>query len=108
MAAPVAKFPNKQQGVPLDNPLEFLPLTQVNIRQNLPRLLRQLLSYDLQRQKKYETLAHALYTPQAQFQYPGAALYGVDNIIQFWNGFLIGTLLRVNTCSWLTRFTPNR
>jgi hypothetical protein len=106
MAAPVETFPNKQQGVSLDNPLEFLPLTKANIRQNLPRLLRQLFSYDLQRQKKYETLAHALYTPQAQFQYPGAALYGADNIIQFWNGFLIGTVRSVNACVWLTCCNP--
>lgn len=43
-------------------------------------------------EESYKVLAHALYTPTATFQYPGAALYGVDNIVQFWNGFLIGRL----------------
>jgi hypothetical protein len=90
MAASVEQFPDKQQGIPLDNPLQFFPLTRDNIRQNLPCILRQMLSYDLQQLRKYETLTEAMYTPNATFQYPGAVLRGRHAICQFWNGFLIG------------------
>lgn len=92
MAAPVEHFPDKQQGIPLEDPLQFFPLTRDNIRQNLPKVLRQLLSYDLQGQRKFEQLTHAIYTRDAVFQYPLALLRGREAICQFWNGFLAGVL----------------
>lgn len=85
------QLPDKQQGVPLDNPLQFFPLTRTNLRQNLPVILRQFMSYGLESQGKYEAITHALYAPNATFQYPGALMVGREAICQFWNGFLLGT-----------------
>jgi hypothetical protein len=92
MTDPFDRFPDKQQGVPLDNPLLYFPLTKDNIKHNLPLILRQMLSYDLQSLKKYEAIPRQLYSPGAQFHYPAAACKGRDTICQFWNMFLIGKL----------------
>jgi hypothetical protein len=100
MTDPFARFPDKQQGVPLDNPLLYVPLTKDNIQQNLPLVLRQMLSYDLQSLHRYEAIPMELYTPGAQFQYPAAACKGRDAICQFWNLFLIGkSVLLTSWCA---------
>lgn len=91
MVRPVELQPPKQTvDSATEDPHAHFPLTRDNVRLNLPRVLRQMLSYDLIHLNHYEALTRSLYAPDAQFHYPAAALYGRDAICAFWNSFLMG------------------
>lgn len=67
---PPQSFPRKNPGgatVPED-PSAYFPLTRDNMRTNLPKLLRQFLTYDAVHLRTYKAVAHQLYTPDARFQ----------------------------------------
>jgi hypothetical protein len=90
MVKPVDTLPPKlPKDVTMDSPLAYFPLTRGNMRTNLANILRQLHSYGVTHQKQYETLTSSLYTPNAQFHYSIAKLTGRDQIVQFWNFFLL-------------------
>jgi DNA-binding GntR family transcriptional regulator len=81
--------PKLPKEINTDSPLAYFPLTRDNMRHNLENTLRQLHSYGLVHQKQYETLTSSLYAPNAEFHYPIAKLTGREQIVQFWNLFLL-------------------
>lgn len=79
-----------------NDPLQFSPLTLDNVRENLPRIIQQMFTYDLQSLKAYGRMMHRLYAPQATFHYPLALLRGREAVCQFWHSFLIGRAFQHN------------
>jgi hypothetical protein len=91
---------NKGNPVPAqqrqDDPLQFFPLTHANIRHNLPKIIEQMFTYDLQSLKPYGRMMQRLYARNASFDYPLAHLRGRHNVCQFWHSFLIGRAFQRN------------
>ena len=76
-----------------DAPSAHFPLTRDNMKVNFPKVLDQFWNCDGNQISAYKAITRRMYTPDAQFHYPYASLYGREAVMAFWSVFLLGRAL---------------